>query len=125
MSERESGRAERPITACACFLLSYLLPRVRVHILLFTTCFKNKVCEDLRVIGRRRGERGRRDERGERGGRGKRGERRRDRGEAMAMASGEVEVEVEVMRDMRGASAHKGLVCTHTRASQVHGGVKR
>ena len=40
---------------------------------------------DLRVIGRRRGERGRRDERGERGGRGKRGERD-DRGEAMAMS---------------------------------------
>ena len=41
-----------------------------------------KVCGDLRVIGRRRGERGRRDERGERGGRGKQGERD-DRGEAM------------------------------------------
>ena len=26
---------------------------------------------------------------------------------------GDGEVEVEVMRDMRGASAHKGLVCTH------------
>ena len=40
---------------------------------------------DLRVIGRRRGERGGRDERGERGGRGKRGERD-DRGETMAMS---------------------------------------